>query len=88
MGFHGRTEGYLRSACCTWPGAFVHGWQCAAAGRSGGNGDQEVRLEGAEVEMSGADHSRWLMEVGCRSQTVALVGLNAEILLYIVTWDS
>lgn len=51
-------------------------------GQSGGNGDQEMRLEGAEVEMSGAGRSRWLMEIGCRSQTVALVNLNTEILSY------
>lgn len=80
--FHGRTEGYLRSAYCTWPGAFVHGRWCAAAGRSGGTGDQEMHLEGAEVEMSGADHSCWLMEIGCRSQTAALLDLNTEILPY------
>lgn len=41
-----------------------------------------MRLEGAEVEMSRTDHSRWLMEIVCRSQTVALVDLNTEILPY------
>lgn len=82
MVFHGRTEGYLRSAYCTWPGVLVHGQQCAAVGQSGGSGDQEMRLEGAEVEMSGAGRSRWLMEIGCRSQTVALVNMNTEILPY------
>lgn len=57
MVFHSRKEGYLRNFYCTQPGAFVQGQWYAAVGQSGGNGDLEMRLEGAELEMRSADAS-------------------------------
>lgn len=39
------------------PGAFVQGQWCTGMVQSGGNGDLEMLLEGAELEMSSADGS-------------------------------